>query len=120
MRFDFSEEQGMFRDAVAAFAQRHLANDALERAHTDDYPWEIARLMAEQGLLGITIPEDKGGMGGSLMDAVIAIETDRRGVSAFGRRCAGRQFRRHPNFRPICERATASGVSGADCSLAMA
>jgi len=74
MQFDLSEEQGMFRDSVAAFAQRHLANDALKRAHTDDYPWEIARLMAEQGLLGITIPEGKGGIGGSLMDAVIAIE----------------------------------------------
>jgi alkylation response protein AidB-like acyl-CoA dehydrogenase len=74
MQFGLSEEQGMFRDSVAAFAQRHLANDALKRAHTDDYPWDVARLMAEQGLLGITIPEDKGGIGGSLMDAVIAIE----------------------------------------------
>ena len=31
--------------------------------------------MAEQGLLGITIAEKDGGQGGSLMDAVIAIET---------------------------------------------
>src|SRR5258708_30468099 len=31
--------------------------------------------MAEQGLLGITISEKDGGQGGSLMDAVIAIET---------------------------------------------
>jgi len=31
--------------------------------------------MAEQGLLGITIGEHDGGQGGSLMDAVIAIET---------------------------------------------
>ena len=31
--------------------------------------------MAEQGLLGITISEEDGGQGGSLMDAVIAIET---------------------------------------------
>ena len=31
--------------------------------------------MAEQGLLGITIPEADGGQGGTLMDAVIAIET---------------------------------------------
>ena len=32
------------------------------------------RLLAAQGLLGITIPEKDGGQGGSLMDAVIAIE----------------------------------------------
>jgi len=73
MRFDLTDEQSMFRDAVAGFA-RDLAPGALARAHTDDYPWEIARAMAEQGLLGITIPEDRGGIGGSLMDAVIAIE----------------------------------------------
>src|SRR5690349_14498167 len=75
MQFELNEEQSMFRDSVAAFAQRHLAAGALERAHSDDYPWEVAKLMAEQGLIGITVPEDKGGLGGSLMDAVIAIET---------------------------------------------
>lgn len=74
MQFDLSEEQRMFRDSVAAFAQRRLADGALARAHSDDYPWDVARDMAEQGLLGITVPEEKGGIGGSLMDAVIAIE----------------------------------------------
>ena len=74
MNFELSEEQRLFRDAVAAFAQRRLAKDALARAHSDDYPWDVARDMAEQGLLGITVAEDKGGVGGTLMDAVIAIE----------------------------------------------
>ncbi len=74
MQFDLDEEQVMFRDSVAGFAQRNLAAGALERAHADDYPWDIAKLMAENGLLGITVPEEKGGMGGKLMDAVIAIE----------------------------------------------
>ena len=75
MDFTFNEEQKLFRDSVEAFAIRHLAAGALERAHTNDYPWDVARLMADQGLLGITIPEDSGGQGGSLMDAVIAIQT---------------------------------------------
>ncbi len=75
MDFTFSEEQRLFRDSVRAFAERHLAAGALERAHAADYPWDVAKLMAEQGLLGITIPEDSGGQGGTLMDAVIAIET---------------------------------------------
>ncbi|MED5462160.1 MAG: acyl-CoA dehydrogenase [Pseudomonadota bacterium] len=75
MDFTFNEEQKLFRDSVEAFAIRHLAAGALERAHTNDYPWDVARLMADQGLLGITSPEDSGGQGGSLMDAVIAIQT---------------------------------------------
>lgn len=74
MHFDLSEEQRLFRDSVAAFAQRRLAADALARAHSDDYPWDVARDMAAQGLLGITVAEQKGGLGGTLMDAVIAIE----------------------------------------------
>ena len=74
MDFDLTEEQGMFRDSVRGFAERHLRDGALARAHADDYPWEIARLMAENGLLGITVPEEQGGGGGKLMDAVIAIE----------------------------------------------
>lgn len=56
------------------FAAKHLAPGALARAHSPDYPWDVARQMAAQGLLGITIPEADGGQGGSLMDAVIAIE----------------------------------------------
>jgi alkylation response protein AidB-like acyl-CoA dehydrogenase len=74
MNFELSEEQRLFRDSVAAFAQRRLADGALARAHSDDYPWDVARAMADQGLLGITIPEEKGGLGGTLMDAVVAIE----------------------------------------------
>lgn len=74
MDFHLTEEQTLFRDASRAFAERHLAAGALERAHGDDYPWEVARLMAEQGLLGITVGEENGGVGGTLMDAVIAIQ----------------------------------------------
>ncbi len=75
MDFDLNEEQKMFRDAVAGFAERHLAKDALKRAHTLGFPRDVAKLMAEQGLLGITIPEADSGQGGTLMDAVIAIQT---------------------------------------------
>jgi len=75
MNFDLSEEQRLFRDSVRGFAERHLAEGALARAHSDGFPYDVAKLMAEQGLLGITIPEEAGGIGGTLMDAVIAIET---------------------------------------------
>jgi alkylation response protein AidB-like acyl-CoA dehydrogenase len=67
-------EQRQFRDAVRRFAQAELAPGALERAHAPAYPWDVAKKMAAQGLLGITIPEADGGQGGRLIDAVIAIE----------------------------------------------
>ncbi len=75
MDFRHTPEQEQFRDAVRRFAEKHLAAGAHERAHASGYPWDVARLMASQGLLGITIAEADGGQGGTLMDAVIAIET---------------------------------------------
>ena len=75
MNFELTPEQQQFRDAVLGFAERHLRAGALARAHNPEHPWDVARLMAEQGLLGITIPEKDGGQGGTLMDAIIAIET---------------------------------------------
>jgi alkylation response protein AidB-like acyl-CoA dehydrogenase len=74
MNFAFTEEQTLFADSVRKFAQAHLAQDALTRAHDPRFPFATAQLLAEQGLMGITIPEADGGQGGTLMDAVIAIE----------------------------------------------
>jgi alkylation response protein AidB-like acyl-CoA dehydrogenase len=74
MNFDFTEEQNLFAESVRRFAREHLAKDALERAHDPGFPFDVAQLMAKQGLMGITLPQDEGGQGGTLMDAVIAIE----------------------------------------------
>jgi alkylation response protein AidB-like acyl-CoA dehydrogenase len=74
MEFSLSEEQRLFRDSVRAFAHKHLAAGALARAHDPAYPFDVARRMAGQGLLGITFAETDGGQGGTLMDAVLAIE----------------------------------------------
>src|SRR5881392_4510637 len=75
MDFRLTPEQEEFRGAVRRFADKHLAAGARERAHASGYPWDVAKLMAKQGLLGITIAEKDGGQGGTLLDAVLAIET---------------------------------------------
>ena len=74
MDFNLSEEQIIFKDAVRNLAERHLKENNLERAHDPNFPKDIARLFAKNGLMGIPIPEKDGGQGGKLMDAVIAIE----------------------------------------------
>jgi alkylation response protein AidB-like acyl-CoA dehydrogenase len=74
MDFRLTPEQEAFRDAVRRFAADKLASGARERAHDPGYPRAVAKLMAGQGLLGITLSEADGGQGGSLLDAVIAIE----------------------------------------------
>jgi alkylation response protein AidB-like acyl-CoA dehydrogenase len=69
-----SPEQASFKDSVEGFARKHLASGALERAHAQAYPRDVARLLAEQGLLGLTFDEAAGGQGATLLDAVIAIQ----------------------------------------------
>lgn len=74
MNFELTEDQRAFQDAIRRFAQDKLANGALERAHSTSYPRDLVDLLVNQGLFGITIPEADGGVGGELMDAVIAIQ----------------------------------------------
>ena len=74
MNFEFTDEQRMFAESVRRFARAELAPGALKRAHDPHFPFDIAKRMHAQGLMGITLPEADGGAGGTLMDAVIAIE----------------------------------------------
>lgn len=69
-----TEEQQAFVSAVRRFASEQLAPGALARAHSPAFPRDVSRLMAQQGLLGIAFPEEDGGQGGNLMDAVLAIQ----------------------------------------------
>jgi alkylation response protein AidB-like acyl-CoA dehydrogenase len=74
MNFEFTEEEKLFAQSVNRFAVAQLEKDALKRAHNPRFPFDVAQLMNAQGLMGITIPESDGGQGGTLLDAVIAIE----------------------------------------------
>ena len=73
MDFDLTAEQQQFAERVRRFGREHLATDALKRAHQPGFPFDVAALAAEAGLMGITLPKSEGGQGGTLIDAVIAI-----------------------------------------------
>lgn len=74
MDFTLDAERQIFQDSVRGLSQRHLADGALARARDPQFPFDVARIMAKNGLMGITIPEAEGGAGGTLLDAVIAIQ----------------------------------------------
>ena len=74
MNSGFTEEQRAFADSVRRFAEANLAPDAVARAHNPRFPFDVAQILAKQGLLGIAFDEKDGGQGGTLMDSVIAIE----------------------------------------------
>jgi alkylation response protein AidB-like acyl-CoA dehydrogenase len=76
------------RRSVAAFCDRECGTWEVRRALTDDgrdtHSPEIARKMAEQGWLGIAIPECYGGAGGNLSDLCCFLEAASRGAAPIG------------------------------------
>jgi hypothetical protein len=74
MTYELTEEQQTFARGVRRFAERHLMEGALKRAHNPAFPFDIAKLMGQNGLLGITLSEQDGGQGGTPFDAIIAID----------------------------------------------
>ena len=74
MDFNLTEEQQVFQNSVRNMAENNLKKDNLKRAHDPKFPRDIAKLFAENSLMGITLPEKDGGQGGTLIDAVLAIE----------------------------------------------
>ena len=69
-----SDEEEQFRDAVAGFAAEEVKPrvSAMERAGKID-PALIAKYF-EMGLMGIEVPEEYGGAGGSLFMVALAVE----------------------------------------------
>jgi alkylation response protein AidB-like acyl-CoA dehydrogenase len=80
MDFNFSEEQSMLKDGVDRYLQQEYGFEARQRiaASEEGFSRERWRDYAELGWLGLTMPEDVGGLGCSFVETAIVME-------AFGR-----------------------------------
>jgi alkylation response protein AidB-like acyl-CoA dehydrogenase len=74
MDFDFSEEQLAIRDTVRELVQDKVAPRAAEIDEKEEYPKDIERVFAENGVLAIPIPERYGGISGSSVTICMATE----------------------------------------------
>ncbi|BBX19122.1 acyl-CoA dehydrogenase [Mycolicibacterium duvalii] len=73
----FTEEQGALRAAVRKFCTDHVDEAAVRAAMESDPPFDRKvwqRLGAELGVLGLSVPEAAGGVGGTLIDQAVAVE----------------------------------------------
>lgn len=77
-----TDEHRMLRRQIRRFVQKHIAPhvDRWERERA--FPREIYRQVAEAGFLGIGFPEEYGGAGGDLLDALVLSEELTRSGSA--------------------------------------
>jgi len=75
--FRFTDEQNQLRDAVRKFSTEHFAEATVRQLMESDPPFDPkvwTRLGAELGVLGLSVPEADGGVGGTLVDQAVAIE----------------------------------------------
>lgn len=77
-----SEERKLFRDAVRKFVNTEILPYVKAWEKQRQYPEDYYRKIAEMGFMGLMVPEEFGGSGGSIVDVVIlGEEMGRAGVS---------------------------------------
>jgi alkylation response protein AidB-like acyl-CoA dehydrogenase len=74
MNFELTGEQRTFRDRIERFAREIVEPRAASIDKTGEYPADVMRAAAGEGLLGVTIPKAWGGAGRDYVSYTLAIE----------------------------------------------
>ena len=74
-----SEDQSEILKAVRQFVDEQIIPVAQDLEHKDEYPQEIIDGLKELGVFGLTIPEEFGGLGESLLTYALVVEEIARG-----------------------------------------
>jgi alkylation response protein AidB-like acyl-CoA dehydrogenase len=86
--FKLTDEQRDFVSAIRDFCRRECGTaeqrEQLTNHYTELHNDGIYRQMAELGWLGLTIPEEHGGSGGTWVDACLFMEETSRGMAPIG------------------------------------
>jgi len=86
--FKLTDEQRDFVAAIRDFCEREAGTaekrEKLTKDHTELHNQDIYKKMADLGWLGLTIPEEYGGAGGTMLDACLFMEETSRGMAPIG------------------------------------
>ena len=75
MDFELTDEQRMFRDTVRDWCEREVTRDYVRACDRDHRaPTELFAAIAKQGWLGINIPTQHGGLGGTATDVALLLQ----------------------------------------------
>jgi butyryl-CoA dehydrogenase len=77
-----TEEQQMIREIAAKIAREKIRPVRGELDQSEEFPWEVMKILAQSDLFGVYLPEEYGGLGGGVMENCLAIEE-------LGRECIG-------------------------------
>ncbi|HCX89321.1 MAG: acyl-CoA dehydrogenase [Deltaproteobacteria bacterium CG12_big_fil_rev_8_21_14_0_65_43_10] len=74
MDFSYTKEQEVLKNVVREFCDKEVAPRAAEFDRTAEFDYSIIEKLSKQGLLGVIMPKEYGGMGGSHTDQAIICE----------------------------------------------
>jgi butyryl-CoA dehydrogenase len=69
-----TEEQQMIQELAAQITKEKIRAVRAELDESEEFPWEIMKVLAQSDLFGLYIPEAYGGMGGGILENCLAIE----------------------------------------------
>ena len=88
MDFALTDEQEDFIDAIQRYCDHECGTqdqrERLTEGYTEHHNFQIYKEMADLGWLGLTIPEEYGGSGGTMLDACIFMEETSRALAPIG------------------------------------
>ncbi len=82
MDYLLTEEQKMIKDLAHKIAEEKIRPVAAKYDISEEYPWEVLKVMAESDMFGLFIPEEYGGFATSVFNLCLATEE-------FSRACGG-------------------------------
>jgi alkylation response protein AidB-like acyl-CoA dehydrogenase len=74
-----TDVQRQILDTVRDFVDREVLPQAQRLEHADEYPQKIVDGMRGMGLFGLTVPDEYGGLGESLLTYALVVEELSRG-----------------------------------------
>ena len=84
MNFELTQDQQSIRQMVREFAQTDLLPSVRERDENSQFPLEAFRKLGETGLYGLPYPTELGGLSGSYLSYILAVEEVSKVDAAFG------------------------------------
>lgn len=82
MDYLLTDEQKMIKELAYKVAEEKIRPVAAKYDQTEEYPWDVIKVIADAGLFGLFIPEEYGGMSVGVLNLCLATEQ-------FSRACGG-------------------------------
>jgi len=67
-------DQKMIQDLARRIAQEKMLPARAELDEKEEFPWEIVKVSADAGLMGVSMPEEYGGFGGGILEYCLVAE----------------------------------------------